>query len=99
MVKVRQYRRHGKPTGFFEADVRLTLPSGELYRERIRVDATGRTNARRWAEAREGEVLALAHQGLDAAAICARFQGKEDADDTDTRRVQAPLHRWACEGE
>jgi integrase len=81
MVKVRQYRRHGKPTGFFEADVRLTLPSGEGYRERVRVDATGKTNARRWAEAREAEVITLARQGLDAAAVRARLQGKEEVQD------------------
>jgi len=85
MVKVRQYRRHGKPTGFFEAHVRLTLPSGEYYRERVRVDATGKANARRWAETRETEVLVLARQGLDAAAIRDRFQGKEgEADDVPT---------------
>ena len=77
MVKVRQYRRRGKPSGSWEVDVRLTLPSGAAYRERVRVPVTGRTNARRWAEARETEVLTLARQGLDAAAIRSKLQGKE----------------------
>ena len=77
MVKVRKYRRRGKPTGCWEADVRLELPSGEFYRERIRTDLTGRSGALRWANAREVEVLRLAGQGLDVAAIRARLNGTE----------------------
>jgi len=75
MLKVREYRRRGKPSGMSEVDVRLTLPSGAHYRERVKV-ATGRANARRWAEGREAEVLRLAHQGLDPEAIRARLRGK-----------------------
>jgi integrase len=81
MVKVREYRRRGKPSGSWEVDVRLDLPSGGRYRERVKVAVTGRTNARRWALDREAEVLALARQGLDAVAIRARLQGREVNED------------------
>jgi integrase len=79
MVTVREYRRRGKPTGCWEADVRLPLPSGEFYRERVRVPVSGRTSAKRWADARESEVITLARLGLDAEAIRARLNGKEGA--------------------
>lgn len=78
-VKVREYRRRGKPMGTWEADVRLRLPSGEFYRERVRVPVTGKTSAKRWADAREAEVLVLAAKGLDAAAIRSRLSGKEES--------------------
>lgn len=55
----------------------MTLPSGEFYRERVRVLVTGIALARRWGSAREAEVLALAREGLDARAIRARLRGKE----------------------
>jgi len=79
MVTVRQYHRRGKPMGTWEADVRLTLPSGEFYRERVRVPVSGRTSAKRWADAREAEVLGLARLGLDTKAIRARLNGTEAA--------------------
>ena len=79
MVKVREYRRRGKPMGCWEADVRLPLPSGEFYRERVRVPVSGRTSAKRWADAREAEVITLARLGLDAQAIRARLSGTEAA--------------------
>ncbi len=77
MVKIREYRRRGKPMGCWEADVRLPLPSGEFYRERVRVPVTGKTSAKRWADAREAEVISLARQGLDGEAIHARLNGTE----------------------
>jgi integrase len=98
MVKVRQYRRRGKPSGFWEVDVRLTLPSGVAYRERVRVPVTGRTNARRWAEAREAEVLALARQGLDVEAIRARLQGKEVEEEQKTIPTLAEFKSRFFEG-
>ncbi len=82
MVKIREYRRRGKPMGSWEADVRLPLPSGEFYRERVRVPVSGKTSAKRWADARESEVISLARQGLDARAIRARLSGKEAANET-----------------
>lgn len=78
-VKVREYRRRGKPMGCWEADVRLPLPSGEFYRERVRVPVSGRTSAKRWADAREAEVITLSRLGLDAQAIRDRLSGKEAA--------------------
>jgi integrase len=63
--------------GCWEADVRLPLPSGEYHRERVRVPVSGRTSAKRWADAREAEVIALARHGLDAQALRARLSGKE----------------------
>jgi integrase len=63
--------------GCWEADVRLPLPSGEFYRERVRVPVSGKTSAKRWADAREAEVLVLAAKGLDAAAIRLKLSGKE----------------------
>lgn len=57
-------------------DVRLPLPSGEFYRERTRVPVSGRTSAKRWADAREAEVITLSRLGLDAEAIRDRLNGK-----------------------
>lgn len=82
MVKVREYRRRGKSSGMFEVDLRLTLPTGDPYRERIKVKLSSKTNARRWGESREAEVLILARQGLDGAAIRNRLQGKEVEEET-----------------
>ncbi|ACL67027.1 integrase family protein [Anaeromyxobacter dehalogenans 2CP-1] len=80
-VKVREYRRRGKPMGCWEADVRLPLPSGEFYRERVRVPVSGKTSAKRWADAREAEVISLARSGLDAEAIHAKLNGKGAANE------------------
>ena len=80
-VKVREYRRRGKPMGCWEADVRLPLPSGEFYRERVRVPVSGKTSAKRWADAREAEVIGLARTGLDAEAIHAKLNGKGAANE------------------
>ncbi len=77
MVTIREYRRRGKPMGSWEVDVRLTLPSGEFYRERVCVPVSGKTSAKRWADAREAEVISLARERLDARAIRARLAGVE----------------------
>ena len=43
MVRVRKHRK-----GWYQVDIRLTLPSGERYRERIKAPVQSRTAAKRW---------------------------------------------------
>ncbi|MEZ4385485.1 MAG: site-specific integrase [Nannocystaceae bacterium] len=42
----------------YEADITLRAPDGRKIRKRIKVPVTGKTNAERWARAREQELLA-----------------------------------------
>jgi hypothetical protein len=50
-----------------EADIRFWLPSGEEKRFREKVPVTGKSNARRWAEEREAELVEAARQAKIAA--------------------------------
>jgi hypothetical protein len=70
MVKVRKYRRHGVPTGEWEVDVRVELPNGKVFRQRVVYrDSPSKVEARTWAEEREQHVKSLGRQGLDLEAI------------------------------
>ena len=51
-VKIRPYRRGG-----WEVDVRVVLPDGTPRRERRRAPVSSKSAARRWAQARERELL------------------------------------------
>ena len=51
-VRVTQYR-----TGGWEVDIRVVLPDGSRQRERRKLSLSSRSGARRWAEARERELL------------------------------------------
>lgn len=53
-VRVSHSRGH---TGEWEVDVRILLPTGTCYRKRLRRFKGSRTNARRWGEAHERDVL------------------------------------------
>jgi integrase len=52
-IKVRAFR-----TGGFEVDIRFTYPDGSTFRRRIKAPVEGKSNAKRWGEARERELLA-----------------------------------------
>ena len=47
----------------------------------MRAPVSGKTSAKRWAEARETEVITLARLGLGAEAIRARLNGTEAANE------------------
>jgi integrase len=51
-VRVRPYRRGG-----FEVDIRLRLPNGRRFRERLKAPVSSKTAAVRWGEARERELI------------------------------------------
>jgi integrase len=51
-VKVRAYRRGG-----WHVDIRLVLPDGTPFRQRIRINVPSKTAAQRWGEARERHLL------------------------------------------
>lgn len=53
-IKVRPYR--GK-VGQWEVDIRIMLPNGKKVRERLKAPVASRSGAKRWAEARERELL------------------------------------------
>lgn len=79
MVKLRKYRRRGAPTGKWEVDVRVELPNGEVFRQRVLYrDSPSKVEARAWAEEREHHVKALARQGLDLEAIRRALQGTKE---------------------
>lgn len=59
-IKLRSYRG----TNEIEVDISVTLPSGKRIRERTKAPVSSRSGARRWAEARERELLT---RGLDPA--------------------------------
>jgi integrase len=81
MVKLRRYRRRGAPTGEWEVDVRVELPNGEVFRQRVLYrDSPSKVEARTWAEDREHHVKALARQGLDLSGIRRALRGKEAND-------------------
>ena len=51
-IKIRPFR-----TGGFEVDIRFTYPDGTPFRRRIKAPVESRSAARRWAEAREQELM------------------------------------------
>ncbi len=63
MVRIRHYKRHGESTGEFLIDIRVKLPDGGIYRERLKNTAGGKREARSWGENRQGEVLRLWENG------------------------------------
>jgi len=76
MVKLRKYRRRGVPTGEWEADVRVELPSGAVFRQRVMYrDSSSKAEARAWAEEREHHVKNLARKGLDLDGIRRALRG------------------------
>ncbi len=82
MVKLRKYRRRGAPTGEWEVDVRVELPNGEVFRQRVVYrDSPSKVEARTWAEEREHHVKALARQGLDLNGIRRALRGGKEAND------------------
>jgi integrase len=56
-VKVRPYRKRGKEG--WEVDIRIRMPDGEEYRERVRSPVTSKSSSKFWAEQREAELLRL----------------------------------------
>lgn len=79
MVKLRKYRRRGAPTGHWEVDVRVELPNGEVFRQRVIYrDSPSKVEARAWAGEREHHVKALARQGLDLEAIRRALKGTKE---------------------
>lgn len=82
MVKLRKYRRRGALTGEWEVDVRVELPNGEVFRQRVMYrDSPSKVEARTWAEEREHHVKALARQGLDLEGIRRALRGGKEASD------------------
>ncbi len=57
-VKIRSY-----PGGRYEADIRFTLPNGDVFRRRLVVPVTSASAAKRWAEAKERDLFAKATRG------------------------------------
>lgn len=53
-IKIRPYR---KSTTVLEVDICVRLPNGEMFRERKRSPVLSRSGTKRWAEAREAEVI------------------------------------------
>ena len=51
-VTVRKYKRGG-----WEVDLQITYPDGSTMRERRKAPVSSKSGARRWAEARERELL------------------------------------------
>lgn len=85
MVKVRKYQRRGVPTGEWEVDVRVELPNGTVFRQRVMYrDSQSKAEARAWAEDREHHIKNLARQGLDLDGIrCALRDGTKAKDKPD----------------
>lgn len=54
-VTVRPYKKRGREG--WEVDIRFDWPDGDEYRERRKAPVTGKAAAKRWAEAREAELL------------------------------------------
>lgn len=52
MIRLRERMRNGAQDGW-TADIRIRLPSGELYRERVRAQGSNKSAAQRWAVERE----------------------------------------------
>ena len=96
MVKLRKYRRRGEPTGEWEVDVRVELPNGEVFRQRVVYrDSPSKVEARTWAEEREHHVKDLARQGLDLERIRrALRRGKEGTGDPRTMTVESAIEGW-----
>ncbi len=82
MVRLRKYRRRGAPTGEWEVDVRVELPNGEVFRQRVVYrDSPSKVEARTWAEEREHHVKALVRQGLDLAGVRRALRGEKEEHD------------------
>ena len=54
-IKVREWKRRNKVG--FEVDIRFTYPDGTPLRRRLKAPVESKSAARRWAEAREAELL------------------------------------------
>jgi hypothetical protein len=51
MVRVKEWKRNGKQG--WEVDLRLIMPDGKRFRERVKSPVTSRSGTVRWAQARE----------------------------------------------
>lgn len=60
MVRVKEWKKNG--TKGWEVDIRITLPDGSRFRERIKSPVSSRSGTLRWAQQREATLLA--HGGL-----------------------------------
>lgn len=55
-IVVRPYKRKGKEAGL-HVDIRIRMPDGTMYRERVKSPVSGKGNTERWAQARERELF------------------------------------------
>jgi integrase len=100
MVRIEPWKKNG--SGGWEIDLRLTLPSGQKYRERLKSPVSGKENARRWGTAREARVLELAREGLDVTRIRQTLKGLQEVRQTVERvelTVAELIEMWIAQRE
>jgi len=99
-VSTRRYVRHGVATKKLLCDIRIELPNGEVYRERVVSPVSGgKTATRKWGEERERTVMALYKEGLDLVGIWRHLRGEDVVQPPPELTVEVAINEWLKQRE